>query len=130
MPAATCVQCFHAFVSTKNRVDAAARARKERSIRRRRTRLIAMGTGGSALLPGAGHFFVNAPVWGVSLSFVSFVLIGIALHIAEVAPLPRPAGALQGWAPFVGVGAVVALVWLISMITVAAAARVLRGGRI
>src|SRR5204863_324941 len=63
VPEDTCSQCFHAFVSTRSRIDAGVKLRKEREIIRRRTRAGRVNLGLGVVFPGAGHvYFVEGNV--------------------------------------------------------------------
>jgi len=102
VPHETCAACFHAFVSTKSRVDAAVRIRKENSIRRRgirRARAIVL----LSIWPGAGHLFAGAGARGGVLAVLGTFSAVAALAASDAWPGPRINGDVSGWllaAPF------------------------------
>lgn len=115
VPADTCSQCFHAFVSTRSRIDAGVKLRKEREIMTRRTRL------GRAILllglvfPGAGHILAGATVRGLVFAMLHTMGVGALLFASGTIPMPQLAGPWSPTAPLVACAVVVALVWLLSL---------------
>ena len=115
VPAATCAQCFHVFVSTKSRIDGSAKALKEREIVRRNRRegraIRALGV----CLPGAGHIYGGAPVRG-ALFLVAGAVAGAGLALAMgLLPLPHPPGPWPQTPALAGAGGALALVWLLAV---------------
>lgn len=102
VPSQTCAACFHAFVSTKSRVDAAVRTLRERSIyrrRHRRARLMVM----LSVWPGAGHLFAGAGARGGVFAVVGTASALAALASSDGWPGPRMHGDMPVWmlvAPF------------------------------
>jgi tetratricopeptide (TPR) repeat protein len=95
VPHETCAACFHAFVSTKSRVEAAVRIRKENAIRRRgirRGRAIVF----LSIWPGAGHLFAGAGARGGVLAVLGTFSALAALASSDAWPGPRISD-LSGW---------------------------------
>lgn len=115
VPADTCSQCFHAFVSTKSRIDAGVKLRKEREIIQRRTRLgraiLLLGV----LCPGAGHIFGGAPVRGALFASLHTLGLGALLFASGIVPMPRLAGPWSHTPPMIAAGVLVGVVWLLAM---------------
>ncbi len=106
VPEGTCAACFHVFLSTKSRVDATVKLRKERAIflrGRRRARLVT----GLSVFPGAGHLFAGAAGRGAALA-TGFAVVGVAAVavVDAVVPGVRP---LSPWSDL-AIGAPLALV--------------------
>ncbi len=115
VPEDTCGQCFHAFVSTRSRIDAGVKLRKEREIIRRRTRLSRAILALGIVWPGAGHIFGEAPVRGLVFAVLhgaGLCCIGLALGLL---PMPRLEGPWGHTPPLVAVSVVAGLVWLIAL---------------
>lgn len=129
VPAQTCAACFHAFVSTKSRVDAAVRTLRERSMyrrRHRRARVMIM----LSVWPGAGHLFAGAGARGAVFAALGTVSALAALASSDGWPGPRPHGDMPVWmlvAPFGLAFCVVLAVSVRSALGIAAEER--RGSR-
>jgi tetratricopeptide (TPR) repeat protein len=113
-PADTCGQCFHAFVSTRSRIDAAVKLHKERQILLRGRRLARVTRVASLLLPGSGHLVAGAPVRGALLAFLWSVCAGAMFFASGMAPLPRLDGPWGSTPMMAVVGALAAIVWLVT----------------
>lgn len=91
VPVDICAGCFHVFVNTKSRVDAAVKLKKERSIlfrARRRARTINL----LSVVPGVGHLFAGAAVSGALLLTSALALGSVALVLVDaVVPAARVA---------------------------------------
>jgi hypothetical protein len=115
VPSDTCSQCFHAFVSTRSRIDAGVKLRKEREIMTRRTRLgraiLVLGV----LFPGAGHLFAGATVRGLLFALFHTLGLGALLFASKVVPMPQMSGPWSSTVPLVVCGVVVVVVWLVSL---------------
>jgi hypothetical protein len=129
VPAQTCAACFHAFVSTKSRVDASVRTLRERSIyrrRHRRARVVVM----LSVWPGAGHLFAGAGARGAVFAVLGTVSALAALACSDGWPGPRLHGDMPVWllvAPFGLAFCVVLAVSVRSALGIAAEER--RGSR-
>ena len=130
VPHGTCAACFHVFLSSKSRVDATVKLRKERAIflrSRRRARLVLL----LSLLPGAGHLFVGAAARGIVLALLFAVCAAGVVVGLDLVPGPRPTSAWSSallTAPFVVVAVIVFLVGLRSALLIADDERA--GGRL
>lgn len=114
VPADSCGQCFHAFVSTRSRIDAAVKLHKERQILLRGRRLARTTRIASLVLPGAGHMVAGASVRGAILVFLWTACAGAMLFASGRVPLPRLDGP-WGNTPAMGVvGAIAAVLWLLA----------------
>jgi tetratricopeptide (TPR) repeat protein len=109
VPHDTCAACFHAFVSTKSRIDAGVKLRKENAIRRRNRRrattIVAL-----SLLPGTGHLFAGAMVRGVAFAALATSSACAAVTLSPAWPGPRAAadiGAMAAMVPGLVVFAIV-----------------------
>jgi tetratricopeptide (TPR) repeat protein len=112
VPEDTCSQCFHAFVSTRSRIDAGVKLRKEREIIRRRTRKSRAILGLAVVCPGAGHVFAGAPARGLAL-FALFALgLGCQAMARGMLPMARLSGPWSDLPAIVATGAVCVVVWL------------------
>lgn len=112
VPADICGQCFHAFVSTRSRIDAAVKLRKERQIMlrgRRRSRTVRVL---SLVCPGAGHLVAGAAARGALLSFLWAACGVTACFVVGLVPMPRLDGPWGTTPGLVVVGAVAGVVWL------------------
>lgn len=110
VPPKTCAACFHVFLSTKSRVEATVKMKKERAIflrGRRRGRLVTL----LALWPGAGHLFAGAVATGAVLAAVFGFCVAAAVLVADgLVPGIRatsPWSDAASVAPFVVVGVLV-----------------------
>jgi hypothetical protein len=114
VPEDTCSQCFHAFVSTRSRIDAGVKLRKEREIMRRRTRLgrtiLALGV----VFPGAGHVFGGAPVRGLIFAGLHTAFAVSLVYASGKIPMPRLPGPWGSTPAFVAIAVVTGVVWLIA----------------
>jgi len=130
VPPKTCAACFHVFLSTKSRVEATAKVKKERAIvlrGRTRGRLVTI----LALWPGAGHLFAGVVGTGAALAAVFGFCVAAAAVVADgVVPGIRPTSPWSDAvvvAPFVVVAVLVFIVGFRSALGVAHDARA--GGR-
>lgn len=115
VPPGTCSQCFHVFLSTRSRIDAGVKLRKEREIIQWRTRLRQTILLFGLLFPGAGHLWGGAPVRGVVYATVHGLCLGVLLLSSGLVPTPRLPGPWLQTTPMMIAGAMVALVWLIAI---------------
>lgn len=115
VPADTCSQCFHAFVSTRSRIDAGVKLRKEREIITRRTRLGRAILVLALLFPGAGHLFAGATVRGALFALFHTFGLGALLFASGLVPMPQLAGPWSPTVPLVVCGVIVGVVWLLSL---------------
>jgi tetratricopeptide (TPR) repeat protein len=115
VPDGTCAQCFHAFVSTRSRIDAGVKLRKELAISRRRTRLSRTTIGLGVLFPGAGHLFAGAAVRGLVFTLLYGGGLSLLYLVSGFLPMPRLGGALPDNALLIVVGVVVAAVWILGV---------------
>jgi tetratricopeptide (TPR) repeat protein len=115
VPEDTCSQCYHAFVSTRSRIDAGVKLRKERAITRRARRVSRFVLALSLVFPGAGHIYCGAAVRGAL--FVGLWTLGLgALSLAlEIWPMPRLAGPWGQTPGLVLVGIYLVVVWALSL---------------
>ena len=114
VPADSCGQCFHAFVSTRSRIDATVKLQKERKILLRGRRLARTTRIASLLFPGAGHLVAGAPARGVALAFLWTACAGAAIFASGRIPLPRVDGPWGNTPALAAVGAVAAVLWLLA----------------
>jgi tetratricopeptide (TPR) repeat protein len=101
VPHDTCAACFHAFVSTKSRIDAGVKLRKENAIRRRNRRRASVIVALS-VWPGAGHLFAGATARGVVFASLATLSACAAVALSPAWPGPRAAadvGALAAMLP-------------------------------
>ena len=97
VPEGSCAACYHAFLSTKSRVDAGVRIRKENAIRRRGRRR-ALTVLVLSLAPGAGHLYAGAVGRGMLLLLVATVSASTALWMSGLVPGPwLPTGSPWMW---------------------------------
>jgi TM2 domain-containing membrane protein YozV len=129
VPEGTCAQCFHAFISTRSRIDAGVKLRKERAINRRRARIGRLTLLLGLLFPGAGHFYAGAPVRGLVFSVLHGLGLGAVLFASGGVPMPRLEGPWSSTIPLAAAGAVFALVWLVAIRSAWALAEERRAGR-
>jgi hypothetical protein len=122
VPPKTCAACFHVFLSTKSRVEATAKVKKERAIvlrGRTRGRLVTI----LALWPGAGHLFAGVVGTGAALAAVFGFCVAAAAVVADgVVPGIRPTSPWSDAvvvAPFVVVAVLVFIVGFRSALGVA-----------
>ena len=108
VPHDTCAACYHAFLSTKSRIDAGVKLRKENSIRRRHRRrartVIAL-----SFWPGVGHLYAGAVVRGLILAALGTVSFVAAVVVSPLWPGPRAAIDVPMWlalSPWVAIFAV------------------------
>jgi hypothetical protein len=90
VPNETCAACFHAFVSTKSRIDAGVRLRKENAIRRRNHRRATLIVALS-VWPGTGHLFAGAMARGVVFAVLATSSACAAVALSQAWPGPRAA---------------------------------------
>lgn len=109
VPHDTCAACFHAFVSTKSRIDAGVKLRKENAIRRRNRRR-ATAIVALSVWPGTGHLFAGAVARGVVFSTLAALSACAAVTLSPAWPGPRAAadvGAMAAMVPGLVVFAIV-----------------------
>ena len=96
VPHDTCAACFHAFLSTKSRIDAGVKLRKENAIRRRNRRrsntIIAL-----SVWPGVGHLYAGASARGLAFAVLGTVALTAAVVVSPVWPGPRAAIEVASW---------------------------------
>jgi hypothetical protein len=114
VPEDTCAQCFHAFLSTRSRVDGGVKLRKERQINARSQRIgrsiVILGL----LWPGTGHLFGGAILRGVVFTALhGSLLAGLVLALGWL-PMPRLEGPWGNTLPAAVVGGLLAVVWLLA----------------
>jgi hypothetical protein len=115
VPEDTCSQCFHAFVSTRSRIDAGVKLRKEREIIRRRTRKSRAILGLAFVCPGAGHVFAGAPARGLVLFALFAVGLGCHAMAHGMLPMPRLSGPWPDLPAIIATGAFVIAIWLVGL---------------
>ncbi|MDP2341700.1 MAG: hypothetical protein Q8O67_12145 [Deltaproteobacteria bacterium] len=130
VPHGTCSGCFHVFLSSKSRVDATVKLKKERRIflrSRRRATLVTL----FSLLPGAGHLYAGAAARGAVLATLFALCAAAVVVTLDLVPGPRPTSPWSSAllvAPFVVVAVIVFIVGIRSALGVADDERA--GGRL
>ncbi len=118
-----CAQCFHVFVSTRSRIDAGVKLKKERAIASRNKRHQRMLWLLSLVCPGAGHLYVGAAARGTALAAGFFSALWVIALALGLWPASRPVGTVIETAAMLlaGVGALV--VWMLGLRSAAGLAR-------
>ena len=90
VPHDTCAACYHAFISTKSRIDAGVKLRKENAIRRRHRRRSTI-TIALSVVPGLGHLYVGAVARGLAFAVPTALALAAAVVVSPLWPGPRAA---------------------------------------
>ena len=96
VPHDTCAACFHAFLSTKSRVDAGVKLRKENTIRRRNRRR-ARTVVTLSVWPGIGHLYAGAVARGLAFAVLATTAFVAAVAVSPLWPGPRAVLGLPLW---------------------------------